>query len=86
MVWSCIVITAGPHQQLLPLPNLLYQIKYDDDDDDDFLVLVSHVRMSQAYGCACRTSGNLRLKLKLFEPLMIIKDNHCLQKLKSNQI
>ena len=34
MVWSCIVITAGPHQQLLPLPNLLYQIKYDDDDDD----------------------------------------------------
>ena len=33
VVWSCIVITAGPHQQLLPLPNLLYQIKYDDDDD-----------------------------------------------------
>ena len=29
VVWSCIVITAGPYQQLLPLPNLLYQIKYD---------------------------------------------------------
>ena len=47
VVWSCIVITAGPHQQLLPLPNLLYQIKYDDDDDDCRLKLNEFDRKRQ---------------------------------------